>query len=796
MKLRTRLFLWIGIIFFLAFGASLVFEVRTTDKSLETAEEQLRDQILELNEKKRQHIEKYVHVALSEDQAQIDSLLLRISRDPKLGAVLFLDPKHLQLVAPAHSAYLFKNDRWIDLIQTTKNGKLTSLFVPIDFPMKTAHEIPIDDRISWVVLDDDKTLERPYMGVKLTGGPKSDKNLSLLIDEQMEIDWGLTVFFHPEALLNFKGGDPIQNHTLEGVDLTLFLASVEHASQYLNKIKGEKGWVQKDIHSKSNGDFFDGKPFDRGIECLKEEGEALNIRIIQLLQRGDQAIMLASLAALFPSDAFGPTLFSPSSPQGIARFPQENRTGHLILSNEVFFQKQIFDDATYLKDHPSSKECDGVASSVAVIAPPNMERVFVGNTLHLKGTDAEGYLTVGIDAEEFVEDLVLSVGQDAFLVHDGRVINAFRSDGTQIHDAKAQIHLQSDMLQKKSGVMEWNGKKFYYLHVIPFKNLDLHFFILEPEKEAFALVRTVEEGSREVIRHVSFNMRIIAVIALIGVLLLLHRVAKRISKPITQLANVTKDIAAGKLEGIDLPKVPEGRHDEIAMLCASFEQMVTGLKEKEKVKAVLNKVVSPEIAKEITKEQIHLGGEEKKVTVFFADIRNFTHMSLQKSPQEVIEMLNTCMTKISHVIDEHGGVIDKYVGDEVMALFGAPIEKEDSALKAVQCGLRIVEVLKEWNQERTQKGLHPIEMGIGIHTGVVLIGNMGAENRLNYTVIGSNVNLAARLCEVAKGMEVLITKDTLSETHVGESIEVEELPPADLKGFDESFILYRVKGGK
>jgi len=228
------------------------------------------------------------------------------------------------------------------------------------------------------------------------------------------------------------------------------------------------------------------------------------------------------------------------------------------------------------------------------------------------------------------------------------------------------------------------------------------------------------------------------------------------------------------------------------VLFDSFGNMIKGLKEKEKVKGILNKVVSPEIAEEISKGQVHLGGEEKKITVLFADIRNFTGMTSGMPPTEVVEMLNTCMTKISHVIDDFGGVIDKYVGDEVMALFGAPLEKEDSTLKAVQSGLKMVEVLQKWNEERERQGLQPVEMGIGIHTGVVLVGNMGAENRLNYTVIGSNVNLAARMCAIADRGEVLISKDTLEEIHVKEHIEVEELPPTELKGFEESVILYRV----
>lgn len=224
--------------------------------------------------------------------------------------------------------------------------------------------------------------------------------------------------------------------------------------------------------------------------------------------------------------------------------------------------------------------------------------------------------------------------------------------------------------------------------------------------------------------------------------------------------------------------------------------MVKGLKEKEKVKAVLNKVVSQEIATEILKGNIRLGGEEKKVTILFADIRNFTKMTQNMSPKEVIELLNDCMTKISYLVDKHGGVIDKYVGDEAMALFGAPVESEDSAYRAIISALGMIEALTAWNGQRKTGNLSPVEMGIGIHTGLVLAGNMGAENRLNYTVLGSNVNLASRLCSAAKGMEILISESTLSEPHIKDKILYEEVPPMTFKGFDVPVIVYRVKGLK
>jgi adenylate cyclase len=114
----------------------------------------------------------------------------------------------------------------------------------------------------------------------------------------------------------------------------------------------------------------------------------------------------------------------------------------------------------------------------------------------------------------------------------------------------------------------------------------------------------------------------------------------------------------------------------------------------------------------------------------------------------------------------------------------------------VSSAIEMIESLKQWNQERAGKGLHPVEVGIGIHTGQVLAGNMGAENRLNYTVIGSGVNLAARLCSAAQRMEILVSKATLDEPEVKERFLFEELPPASFKGFEQPVPIARILGFK
>jgi class 3 adenylate cyclase len=805
MKLRTRLFLWIGVIFFLAFGLSLVFETRSVDKSLVKAEKGLREQILSLNEERRQHMEKYLHVSLSEDQAEIDALLLHIAGDPAFGATLFLDPKNIKDVAPAHLAFLQKDEKWINFAQSSRNGELTSLLIPLEFPLSGIRRIRINDELSWLFKSNDKGLEQPYLGVTLPvlDPEKTRGSLSLLVDELMVTEWGMTLLFHPSEVALFdKEKVKEEGMVRHAANIPALVKSLEAGALYLKPHfdKGEeafKAWIHKELEEKGALQILNEKQPAGIVSCLGHSGQPLNTRLVQLLQRGDQALMISALANLFPSGLFGDSPFDSTGPVGIARFNKASSAGDVLFTRDVFFQKKLFEDDQYIQKHPSSHSCEGVGSSLAIIAPKDFHRVFIGNTLELKSPKnpaLKGLLTLGVDSDVLVEDLVLSMHQAGVLVHGGRIVSAFDPDGQKISLAKAELPLTKEMQTSTTGIVKWKDQSFYYMHMQPFKDLDLHFYLFEPEKSAFALVRSVTEGSREVISTVSFNMRIIAVVALVLVLFLLHKVAKRITEPIAVLAVATEQVTAGRLDDVKLPDAPKGRKDEIGTLCRSFEEMVTGLKEKEKVKGVLNKVVSQEIAQEIMKGTIHLGGEEKKVTVFFADIRDFTHMSSHLEPAEVIEMLNLCMTKVSHVIDEFGGVIDKYIGDAVMALFGAPIDKGDSALMAIRCGLKIVETLSEWNRERAQAGLPPIEMGIGIHSGNVLVGNMGAENRLNYTVIGNNVNLASRLCGVATPMQVLISPETYAEPHVKENIEVESLPPIELKGYEEKVSLLAVKG--
>ncbi len=216
-------------------------------------------------------------------------------------------------------------------------------------------------------------------------------------------------------------------------------------------------------------------------------------------------------------------------------------------------------------------------------------------------------------------------------------------------------------------------------------------------------------------------------------------IARGVSKPVLQLAEGARKIGEGDYQY----RVKVDQPDEMGLLAASFNHMSEGLAERDQVRDLLGKVVSPAVATELLRKDVTLGGEEREVTVLFSDVRNFTSMCEALAPQEVLGILNRYFTRMRAIVEAHGGVVDKYVGDAIMALFGAPLANTDDADRAMKTALEMCEALDELNSEWRVRGRPAISVGIGINTDVVIAGNMGSQTRLNYTVIGDGVNLGS-----------------------------------------------------
>ena len=209
-----------------------------------------------------------------------------------------------------------------------------------------------------------------------------------------------------------------------------------------------------------------------------------------------------------------------------------------------------------------------------------------------------------------------------------------------------------------------------------------------------------------------------------------------------------------------------------------------------KVIQLFRRYVSPQVVDEILKtsgnQQLDLSGELREVTVLFADIRSFTTIAEKMQPRDVVDLLNTYLGEMTHVVFRYDGTVDKYIGDAIMAVFNAPVRQADHARLAVVAAMHIQKTVLDLMEE------HPkISVGIGINTGSAILGNVGTDLHLDYTVIGDAVNIASRLCREAKPGQLLISESTFDM--VKESVNVDRLDARTFKGKTEPIQIYNVR---
>jgi len=216
--------------------------------------------------------------------------------------------------------------------------------------------------------------------------------------------------------------------------------------------------------------------------------------------------------------------------------------------------------------------------------------------------------------------------------------------------------------------------------------------------------------------------------------------------------------------------------------------------EKNELKTAFQRYVSPEVIEEILSEpdKNYMRTDKRLMSVLFSDLRGFTAMSEKIEPEQVVEILNEHFEVMSDIILKNRGTLDKFVGDEIMALFGAPIYTESHALKAIKTALEMQKAQDELSKKVKKKFGIEVQIGIGINTGDMVVGNIGCKQRMDYTVIGDSVNIAARLCSSAKPGQILISETTYAE--VKKLVKVEELEPITVKGKSKPLHIYNVVG--
>ncbi|HUX41778.1 MAG TPA: adenylate/guanylate cyclase domain-containing protein [Rectinemataceae bacterium] len=274
--------------------------------------------------------------------------------------------------------------------------------------------------------------------------------------------------------------------------------------------------------------------------------------------------------------------------------------------------------------------------------------------------------------------------------------------------------------------------------------------------------------------------------------------ARTMSRPVLKLVKASSLIEGGHFE-LDMKSETQ---DELGLLTESFVQMGRGLAERERVKETFGKFVNKTIAEQALKGRLELGGTRKTATIFFADIRSFTAISEKLSPEAVVEFLNDYMTRMVTCIDKTGGVVDKFIGDAIMGVWGAPASagspKED-ALAALRAMIMMRYALVDFNAGRGGEDRPLIHNGCGVNTGPCIAGQIGSVERMEYTVIGDAVNLASRIEALNKpfGTDILISEYTYDL--VKDEVIVEAMPAIKVKGKTDPLTIYAVvklKGGE
>jgi len=213
-----------------------------------------------------------------------------------------------------------------------------------------------------------------------------------------------------------------------------------------------------------------------------------------------------------------------------------------------------------------------------------------------------------------------------------------------------------------------------------------------------------------------------------------------------------------------------------------------------KHRANLGRFLSPAIVDQVIQHgtQLGLGGQKRFVTTMFCDIRGFTPMAERMAPTELVSTLNEHFTVMTEIIFRYQGTLDKFIGDEIMAVFGSPITREDDTLRAVQAALEMLRANQAHNEERATRNQAPLEIGIGLSTGEVIAGYVGSPDRMEFTVVGDPVNIASRLCSVARAGQLIVPEST--HTFVRDQVESESIGQLELKGKESRVDAYRVLG--
>lgn len=296
-----------------------------------------------------------------------------------------------------------------------------------------------------------------------------------------------------------------------------------------------------------------------------------------------------------------------------------------------------------------------------------------------------------------------------------------------------------------------------------------------------------------------FQAFFIIAVTFVGVIILGAYLAKQVTTPLSQVVHASTQVAQGNLE----VKVRPRGNDEVAVLAHAFNHMITGLQEGSIYRDLLGRTVSPEVREALRKSfasgDLRLEGQTTTSTVLMSDIRGFTALSEKEEPTTILTWLNEYFRELVPVVTEHGGVVDKFEGDAMLAFFGilpTPLSPQESAYQACRAAAEMIAVIERINRRRTERGEPALITGISVNTGPLTAGGLGASDRLNYTIIGDTVNTVHRMQAISREFGetgVVVSETTLTQLEEKRvEFQLQPLGEHAFKGKQSQLWLYRL----
>jgi class 3 adenylate cyclase len=855
MPLRIRILLWVSTLFLATIFFIFVISNYEINSSLTKEKASLISQIKKVDEANDKNILTFLGININNDAQKMYDVFESLRTSTQWRKKFLPNAYNIRTKSWGSSAAVLATYPWLDLINVEVNGKPTAYIRQAAPFLRKYLKVSINENITIFVTKKDDGLLTAHIGVPFwtndaigkyvdnkdypdffaIKGPNQwllynadellsidTESLSIKDDELYKHLFDEAVTIHSEKEYYF-----LLNSVKTMIDVTK--NALKKNSQLINILRNQKShqpYLERKIAKiKSNIDYQ--RKYCEGPLCnfvtLYNDPPWATRRNFE--HKAEQKKLIWELCMLTRTGMWDFSPFEKGAPKGIVTDLEpatSNQPDFFKYVSEGFYREDIFLNKTInvkrrCKLSVGDKEYDqkvifkGISGGKAlscrncclnILYDEDLKEPYLTNTNYITyqkppmTKENVAAITFGIALDPILINLALVSPNDVAFIFNNKDIRLYTTSGqiVNITNDHSDENRERLITEQQGSLIDKHGKKIFFTHLTKLTDNNDHIVLIEKEESRTAIIDRINKHIKSLSHRIIINSSILIICSLITIMFILNKVIRAITKPINSLARIAGDVTSRKLESIEIDENQAKRKDEIGTLYTSFADMLTAMKEGNKVRGLLDKVVSKQVAAKIVKEGIKLGGEKRNLTVMFCDIRNFTSITERMDPVDVLVMLNECLTLLSGIIDDFEGVIDKYEGDKIMTLFGAPLDSPNHSLQAVLCSIEMQKALVIWNDHREKNGFCKLEVGIGVHSGIAVAGNVGAENHLSYTVLGHFVNVSARLCDAAKGGEILITKETLNASE--EHIKAQQNPAQHFKGITDPIITYSVTGKK